>query len=106
MAMYTIGQVARHSGVGVETVRFIQRSKALGFSLREIGDLLSLRVDQATTCTEVRKRAVKDAKVTLNPPRAVVMYDPAKVNGERLVDATTRAGFPSTIVNHEGGTRR
>ena len=87
MAMYTIGQVAGHSGVGVETVRFyereglivqpsrpesgfrryppdtvgrvrfIQRSKALGFSLREIGDLLSLRVDQATTCPEVRKRA-------------------------------------------------
>ena len=69
MAMYTIGQVASHSGVGVETirfyereglivqpsrpesgfrqyppdtvgrVRFIQRSKALGFSLREIGDI-------------------------------------------------------------------
>lgn len=87
----TIGQVAKRCGVGVETirfyereglivqplrpesgfrryppdtvgrVRFIQRSKALGFSLREIGDLLSLRVDQATTCPEVRKRA--EAKI-------------------------------------------
>jgi DNA-binding transcriptional MerR regulator len=25
MPMYTIGQVARHSGVGVETVRFYER---------------------------------------------------------------------------------
>ena len=91
MSLLTIGQVAKRCGVGVETVRFyereglvvqpsrpesgfrryppetvarvrfIQRSKALGFSLREIGDLLSLRVDQAATCTEVRTRA--EAKI-------------------------------------------
>jgi len=84
MALHTIGQVARQSGVGVETVRFyereglipqpsrpesgfrrypqdavsrirfIQRSKALGFSLKEIKELLSLRVDSATSCGEVK----------------------------------------------------
>jgi len=84
---WTIGQVAKRSGVGVETVRFyereglirrpprpdngyrrypeeaisrirfVQRSKALGFSLREIRDLLSLRADAATSCEEVLKRA-------------------------------------------------
>jgi len=83
----TIGQVAKRCGVGVETirfyeregliaqparpesgfrryppdavgwVRFIQRSKTLGFSLREIKDLLSLRVDSATTCDAVKARA-------------------------------------------------
>jgi MerR family mercuric resistance operon transcriptional regulator len=87
----TIGQVAKQCGVGVETVRFyeregliaqplrpesgfrkympdavrsvhfIQRSKALGFSLREIKDLLSLRVDSATTCDAVKARA--EAKI-------------------------------------------
>ncbi len=87
MTLHTIGQVARQSGVGVETVRFyereglipqpsrpesgfrrytqdavsrirfIQRSKALGFSLKEIKELLSLRVDSATSCGEVKKRA-------------------------------------------------
>ena len=87
MTLHTIGQVARQSGIGVETVRFyereglipqpsrpgsgfrrypqdavsrirfIQRSKALGFSLKEIKELLSLRVDSATSCGEVKKRA-------------------------------------------------
>jgi mercuric ion transport protein len=73
---------------------------------------LSVRNMTCSTCVVTVKKSltrvdgVVDAKVTLNPPRAVVMYDPAKVNGERLVDATTRAGFPSTIVNNEGGTGR
>ena len=87
MALHTIGQVASLSGVGVETVRFyerkglipqpprpesgfrrytedavirirfIQRSKSLGFSLKEIKELLSLRVDSASSCGEVKKRA-------------------------------------------------
>jgi MerR family transcriptional regulator, copper efflux regulator len=91
VTFHTIGRVARQSGVGVETVRFyerkglipqpprpdsgfrrypqdavsrirfIQRSKALGFSLREIRDLLTLRVDSATSCGEVKKRA--EAKI-------------------------------------------
>lgn len=83
----TIGQVARGAGVGVETVRFyeregliatpprrasgyrqyppqvvqrilfIRRAKELGFSLREITELLSLRVDPSCTCGDVRRRA-------------------------------------------------
>ncbi len=89
---FTIGQVAVQCGVGVETirfyereglisqparpasgfrkyppdavrwVRFIQRSKALGFSLREIRELLSLRVDSAATCDAVKERA--EAKIS------------------------------------------
>ncbi len=92
MTSPTIGQVARACGVGVETIRFyereglvpqperpgvgfrryppdttkriifIQRSKALGFSLREIRELLSLRVDSARSCNQVRKHA--EAKIT------------------------------------------
>lgn len=88
MKTMTIGQVARDAGVGVETVRFyeregllqepsrresgyrqytddvvarlrfIKRAKELGFSLKEIKELLALRVDPETTCAEVRQRAV------------------------------------------------
>jgi len=82
----TIGQVAKHSGLGLETlrfyerkglieepprtdsgyrqypedvvgrIRFIKRTKELGFSLKEISELLSLRVDPGTTCADVRKQ--------------------------------------------------
>lgn len=87
MKALTIGQVARRTGVGVETVRFyerqglleeparkdsgyrqydggvvarlhfIRRAKELGFSLKEIKELLALRVDPTTTCAEVKSRA-------------------------------------------------
>jgi MerR family mercuric resistance operon transcriptional regulator len=87
MKALTIGQVARSAEVGIETVRFyerqglleeparkqsgyrqygedvvarlrfIRRAKELGFSLKEIKELLALRVDPTTTCAEVRSKA-------------------------------------------------
>lgn len=87
----TIGQVARRAGVGVETVRFyerqglieepprrssgyreyddevvsrlrfIRRAKELGFTLKEIKELLSLRHDPSTSAADVRQRA--EAKI-------------------------------------------
>ena len=87
----TIGLVARHAGVGVETVRFyerqglieepprrlsgyreygddvvsrlgfIRRAKDLGFTLKEIKELLSLRRDPSTPVADVRRRA--EAKI-------------------------------------------
>lgn len=83
----TIGQLARRAGVGVETIRFYEReglvaaparrasgyrqypadvvrrvrfirhAKDLGFTLREIHELLALRVDPDSTCADVRARA-------------------------------------------------
>lgn len=91
MDMLSIGQVARRAGVGVETVRyyereglleepprrasgyrqysdevvkrlhFIKRAQKLGFSLKEITELLMLRVDARTACEEVRQRT--EAKI-------------------------------------------
>ena len=88
MTVFSIGQVARLSGVGVETIRFyeregllevparrasgyrqysqeavtqirfIKRAKLLGFSLKEIRELLTLRVDAETECAQVKERAV------------------------------------------------
>lgn len=87
----TIGQLAKKTKVNVETVRyyerrglisepprresgyrqysqdavsriqFIKHAKELGFSLKEISELLSLRVDPDTDCGDVRKRA--EAKI-------------------------------------------
>lgn len=82
-----IGQVAQAVGIGVETVRFyerkglipqpprrksgyreypretvaqlrfIRRAKELGFTLKQIGELLDLRDDPGATCGDVRHRA-------------------------------------------------
>ena len=41
----------------VERIRFIRQAQELGFSLREIKELLSLRTDPATDCADVRERA-------------------------------------------------
>jgi MerR family mercuric resistance operon transcriptional regulator len=41
----------------VPRICFIRRSQEMGFSLREIADLLSLRADPRADCAEVRKRA-------------------------------------------------
>jgi MerR family mercuric resistance operon transcriptional regulator len=87
METLTIGQVAREARVGLETIRFYERqgliegpprrpsgyrayppetvlrvrfirtAKDLGFSLKEIGELLSLRVDPVGSCSEIRTMA-------------------------------------------------
>jgi len=41
----------------VDRIRFIRQAQELGFSLREIEELLSLRTDPATDCADVRERA-------------------------------------------------
>jgi len=91
MQTLTIGEVAKAAQIGVETVRFyeregliaepprrqsgyrqypadtvrrlrfIRRAKDLGFTLKEIGDLLGLRVEPAKGCADVR--AIANAKI-------------------------------------------
>jgi MerR family transcriptional regulator, copper efflux regulator len=41
----------------VRRVRFIKRAQQLGFSLKEIKELLSLRAAPGTQCTDIRQRA-------------------------------------------------
>lgn len=41
----------------VARIRFIKRAQGLGFSLNEIKELLSLRVDPNSTTADVRRRA-------------------------------------------------
>ena len=86
MEIFTIGQLAKKANVNSETIRFyerkgllpepprnksghrqysvkdlrrtefIKRTQSLGFSLQEISDLLSLRVESGKTCADVKQR--------------------------------------------------
>ena len=88
MTSLTIGKVAKESGVGIETVRFYEReglleqparkssgyrqydseaiarlhfikqAQRLGFTLREIKELLALKLDPNATRKQVKDRAV------------------------------------------------
>ncbi|REJ90789.1 MAG: MerR family transcriptional regulator [Planctomycetota bacterium] len=87
MSYLKIGEVARETGIGIETIRFyerkglldepdrrpsgyrqyddsviarlrfIRRSKELGFTLSEINELLGLWFDTETRCCDVRHKA-------------------------------------------------
>ncbi len=60
-----IEQPPRPSGNGfrvypeqsIQRIRFIRQAQDLGFSLKEIDALLSLRADPTTDCADVRERA-------------------------------------------------
>ncbi len=44
----------------VRRLRFIKQAQVLGFSLKEIKELLALRVDPRTSCADVRRRAEQE----------------------------------------------
>ena len=86
METYSIGQLAKKANVNLETIRyyerrgilpeplrnksghrqysikdlrrteFIKRTQSLGFSLQEVSDLLSLRVESGKTCGDVKQQ--------------------------------------------------
>ncbi len=89
MTLFSIGQIAKMTGVTVETVRFyekqrlivapqrsdagyrqypedtvkrvrfIQHAKEVGFTLNEIAELLALRQEPGTSCTDIKLRATQ-----------------------------------------------
>ena len=47
----------RYTGYDVERLKFIQRAKDLGFTLKEVSELLSLYEDPDSCCADVHERA-------------------------------------------------
>lgn len=44
---------------------------------------------------------VKEARVVVDPPQAVVSYDPSKVTPQMLAQATANAGYPSSVIKEQ-----
>jgi len=44
------------------------------------------------------QEGVSEAKVSLEPPRAVVIYDDEHTDVQTLMATTTNAGFPSSLI--------
>ena len=115
----TIGKLAKQCGVGVETirfyereglieepqrrdsgyrqypeetarrVRFIKRAKELGFTLKEIRELLALRIRPEATCGDVRHQA--EAKIA-DIEQRIVMLQKMKQALARLTVACSGRG--------------
>lgn len=110
----TIGELAKRAGVNVETVRyyerrgllrepprsdsgyrqyrpeavariqFIKRAQALGFSLAEITELLSLRVSPSSNCDEVLRKAESKRQEI---DRKITALDEMRRSLDRLISA-------------------
>jgi len=47
----------QYSETAVKQIQFIQHAKALGFSLKDIGELITLKTKPGTTCKGIRTKA-------------------------------------------------
>ncbi len=73
----------------VHRIRFIRQAQDLGFSLREIGDLLALRADPATDAGDVRERAA--AKLA-DVERKIAQLDRIRAALEAVIAACPGSG--------------
>lgn len=53
------GGPREYDGETISRIRFVRQAQEIGFSLREIGELLSLRADPDADCADVRNRAIE-----------------------------------------------
>ena len=54
-AVRTSGHFRLYTTDDIERVRFIQQMQSLGFSLREVGELIDLRTDKVDACAAVEE---------------------------------------------------
>jgi MerR family mercuric resistance operon transcriptional regulator len=110
----TVGRLARAAGVGVETIRFyekrgliaqpqrpksgyrryeqndvarihfIKRAQSIGFTLKEIGELIQLEQDSQSQCGDVQERA----------------QDKIRAIDEKLADLTRMRGELDRLATH------
>ena len=141
MESLTIGKVARRAEVGVETIRFyerkglidepprresgyrqypeetisrlrfIKRAKELGFTLREIKELMKLQVDSSstTTCDEVRnlaKEKITDVRDKIRMLQGMEAALARLIGSCRKRVVTSNCPILEALDNKPGGNRK
>jgi len=84
----------QYPSAAVARIRFIRRAKELGFTLKEIAELLDLRVDPDKSCADVRALArtkLADVEQKLSDLTRIQAALQELVNGE-LADCCAGAG--------------
>ncbi len=139
----TIGQLAKDAGIGVETIRFhernglitqprrpasgyrkydddlvdrlrfIQQAKELGFTLNEIKDLLSLRVNPRTSCAEtpaaflgVDQLPMRSSGVRKMPPPTPVTPESNPMIAPKISAAITGTSWIDSVSCLSANSRR
>ena len=88
----------------VKRIRFIRRAQQLGFTLKEIKDLLELRVSRRTTCAEVRSRA--EAKIADIEIRIRSLRQMSRALGGLTHEWETQGGGECPLLKHLAGEFR
>ena len=124
----TIGRVARETGLTIDTIRFyekqgllkrsarteggfrvfgaddvqclrfVRNAQQLGFSLREIRELLILRADQVPSCSHVRELLDQKLDAVAQKIRELKKLEHSLQLALRKCDGVLRSGTPS----HQG----
>ena len=80
----TLAGYRQYPGDTVDRVKFIRRAQGLGFALREISELLDLRVDEVAACGPVEAQAREKLEQVAGKIEALRLMETAL---HRLVEA-------------------
>jgi MerR family transcriptional regulator, copper efflux regulator len=67
----TVGNYRVYSETDLHTLRFVQRARSLGFSMKQIGELLSLWQNRSRASASVRKLALEHVEELERKSRAL-----------------------------------
>lgn len=85
----------------VTRIRFIRRAQQLGFTLKEIKDLLELRVSRRTSCAQVRSHA--QAKIADIEARIRSLRQMSRALGKLAHECETQGGGDCPLLKHLEG---
>ena len=106
----TSGKFRLYTEDAVERLRFIQQMQGLGFSLKEVGELLQLREQKVEACESVKKLLetklddVRSKLTDLSQLEAELVADLHKCNRE-LNHRRRHAPCPCPVLEEAGGRK-